>query len=185
MSTLTEKATAVKGVFADAAVNMQNIKNVNAEKLNTAQNDDEKREFEAARKRAETHEKFNAALGDMSEKALNYLSKLSNLDAQLMSEQSREFKKRTIATLEAIAASKRVTDLALDNLLLRLAQKGDAIMTLAQIQREMNHKTTTQAQYFKTFAVLFNFAQYSKAEKALTFQYDAKVLKDLLKAYQA
>lgn len=185
MSTISNKAEAVKGVFVEAALNMQTIKNANAEKLAAATNDDEKREFEAARKRAETHEKYNAALGAMSEKALNYLTRLNfTLDAQLISEQSREFKKRSVSMLEAIAASRRVSELALDNLLLRLAQKGDAMMTLAQIQREMNHKTTTQAQYFKTFAVLFHFAQYSKAEKALTFNYDAKVLKDMLKAYQ-
>lgn len=182
MNTVTDKAVAAKSVFADAAVNMQNIKNVNAEKLTSAQNDDEKREFEQARKRAETHEKFNAALSDMSEKALASLSRY-NVDAQVLSEQSRELKKRSIAILEAVANNKRVDDTALDAMLQRLAAKKDATMTLAQIQREMNHKTTTQAQYFKTCAQFFNFAQYSKSDKALTFNYDSKVLKDLLKQY--
>ncbi|MNN42786.1 hypothetical protein D3C81_1569920 [compost metagenome] len=56
-------------------------------------------------------------------------------------------------------------------------------MTLEQIKREMRHKTTTQAQYFKTCALFFDFATYSKSEKALTFKYDSRVLRDLLKAY--
>lgn len=181
-NTIASKATALKDIFATAAQNRAALKNEAAEKLNAAQNDDEKASFEKARKFNETHETYNARLSDMSEKALAMLSKL-NIDAETLAAQSRELKKRTVAILEALATNSKVEDNALDALLTRLAKKHDAVMTLEQIRREMNHKTTTQAQYFKSCAIFFDFATYSKSNKELSFKYDARVLRDLLKAY--
>lgn len=181
-NTIASKATALKEVFVSATQHRAALKDDAATKLLAAQNDDEKASFEKARKYNETHETYNARLSDMSEKAIAMCAKL-NIDAEKLAAQSRELKKRTVAILEALATNSKVEDNALDALLTRLAKKRDSIMTLEQIRREMNHKTTTQAQYFKTCALFFSFATYSKSEKELSFDYNARVLRDLLKAY--
>lgn len=182
MTTLNAKAEAAKNVFAVAAQAMTSVKTVNAEKIETATDDDAKAEFVRAYKHADTHERFNNALSSMSDKAMNCISKYA-VDAEKLAEQSRELKKRSIAILEALANNKRVDDRALDAVLQRLAAKHDASLNLVQIQREMQHETTTQAQYFKKCAEFFNFAQYSKSDKTMSFNYESKVLKDLLKLY--
>lgn len=181
-NTISTKAASIKDVFSAAATHRQALKDEHAAKLLASQNEDEKASHEKARKFNETHEAYNARLADMSEKALAMCSKL-NINAETLAQQSRELKKRSCAILEALATQSKVEDNALDALLTRLASKKDAVMTLEQIKREMRHSTTTQAQYFKTCALFFDFATYSKSEKALTFNYEARVLRDLLKAY--
>ena len=182
MTNLNKAAVGVKETFATAHAHLSTLKSDIVEKLANVQNDDERAELDKARMRAETHEKFNAALTDMSAQALNYLAKL-DISAEALTQQSRELKKRCIKMIEAIAHSKTIDDRALESIVMRLAQKNDASLTLAQIQREMQHDTTTQAQYFKSCALFFNFASYSKSDKTVTFKYDAKVLKDLIALY--
>lgn len=161
------------------------VKETQAANVLEAANADEKEQFEKARKRAETHEVYNTKLAEMSVEALNYLArKMSFVDAAKLAEQSRELKKRSIKIIEALAHNKSVDDRALDAVLQRLAAKSDITLTLLQIQKEMQHETTTQAQYFKTCAEFFNFANYSKADKTLTFKYDAHVLSELMKIYK-
>lgn len=176
------KIEILKNAFVTFAQNEEVAKNEALMKKEQAQNDEEKREFKKLEQRAATHEKYNVLLSDMSEKALQLAVKLK-IDAQALAAQSRELKKRSIAILEAIANSQRVTDKALDAVLQRLAAKSDKTLTIAQIQREMQHSTATQASYFKTCAAFYNFAQYSKADKSVTFDYDAIVLKSLLALY--
>jgi len=180
--TTVNKIETLKALFASAAQNEAQAKEVAKSKRESATNVEEQNEFLKLEKRAATHEKYNAALSDMSEKALALLSKYK-VDAQALSEQSRELKKRSIAMLEAIAHSKRVDDTALDALLHRLAAKRDASMTLDAIRREMTHKTETQASYFKTCASFFKFAQYSKSDKTVNFDYESAFLKALIALY--
>lgn len=184
---LNQKAVAAQTTFIEAAKMQSEVKEAQAAKILEATNSDEKQEFEKARKRAETHETYNSKLSEMSAQALNYLAtKLKFVDVHaLATVHSRELKKRSIKIIEALAHNKRVDDKALDAVLQRLAYKKDLTLSLAQIQKEMLHETTTQAQYFKTCAEFFQFASYSKASKELTFKYDAFVLVELMKLYNA
>lgn len=172
-----------KNTFAAAAENERAAKEQAIEKIAAAQSDEEKSEFSKVAKRSATHERFNEALANMSEKALAALSKYK-VDASALAQQSRELKKRSIAILEALAHSQRVDDKALDAVLQRLAAKDDHTLTIAQIQREMMHETDTQASYFKNCALFYKFAQYSKADKSLSFDYSAAVLRDLIALYK-
>lgn len=184
-STLNQKATIAHSAFVAAAKMQSDVKEVQAAKVLEATSQDEKAEFEKARKRAETHETYNTKLAEMSVEALNYLArKMSSVSAEKLAEQSRELKKRSIKIIEALAHNKTVDDRALDAVLQRLAAKNDITLSLTQIQKEMQHETTTQAQYFKTCAEFFSFANYSKADKTLTFKYDAHVLAELMKIYK-
>lgn len=184
-ATLNQKAIAAQTSFADAAAMQAQVKEAQAAKVLEASSTDEKEQFEKARKLAETHEIYNTKLAEMSVEALNHLArKMSFVDAAKLAEQSRELKKRSIKIIEALAHSKTVDDRALDAVLQRLAAKSDITLTLLQIQKEMQHETTTQAQYFKTCAEFFNFANYSKADKTMAFKYDAYVLAELMKIYK-
>lgn len=184
-STLNQKATVAHNTFVEAAQLQSSVKEAQAAKILEAQSTDEKAEFEKARKLAETHETYNTKLSEMSVQALNYLAtKLKFVDVHALATlHSRELKKRSIKIIEALAHSKRVDDRALDNVLQRLAAKKDLTLSLQQIQKEMQHETTTQAQYFKTCAEFFHFASYSKSSKELTFKHDAFVLVELMKLY--
>ena len=182
MTTVNAKIDNLKALFADAATNEAKAKDAAKAKRESATNVEEQNEFLKLEKRAATHERFNAALSEMSEKALALIAKYK-IDAKSLSEQSRELKKRSIAILEAIAHDKRCDDRALDALLHRLAAKRDATLTIDSIRREMQHTTETQASYFKTCASFFKFAQYSKADKSVTFDYENVVLKALLALY--
>lgn len=184
-ATLNNKATLAQNAFVTARDMQASIKEDQASKVLAAQSADEKDEFEKNRKRAETHELYNNKLAEMSVQALNYMStKLKFVDAEELATKSRELKKRAIKIIEALAHSKRVDDKALDAVMQRLAEKNDITLTLQQIQKEMLHETTTQAQYFKSCAEFFNFASYSKSDKTLTFKYDAHVLAELMKLYK-
>lgn len=181
---LTNKATVAHTSFVAATEAQRAVKDAQAERMLSTESADERVEFDKARKLAETHELYNSKLAEMSVQALNYFVKnMSFVDADKLAAQSRECKKRAVKVIEALAHSTRVADRALDSVLQRLAAKKDATLNLMQIQREMQHDTTTQAQYFKTFAEIFAFASYSKSDKTLTFKYDSKVLSELMKLY--
>lgn len=180
--TTINKIEVVKNAFAAAAENEQAVKLQAEASMSAAQNEDEKREHEKLYKRAATHERYNSALSNMTEKALQTMLKLK-VDQTALVAQSRELKKRSIAILEALAHNQRVDDRALDSVLQRLASKRDSKLTLTQVQREMQHETTTQAAYFKTCAMFYNFATYNKTDKEIVFNYDAQVLKQLLTIY--
>jgi len=183
MTTTNKAIEALKNAFAAAATNERDVKEQAQARIEVAQNDEERAEHEKQFMRARTHERYNEALSSMSDKALALLTKYK-VDANALASQSRELKKRSIAILEAIAHSQRVKDNALDALLQRIAAKREASLTIAQIQREMQHKTDTQAGYFKTCAVFYNAANYNKDEKKVTFNYDSAVLKALLDIYK-
>lgn len=177
-----KKFEEVKSLFAAAAVNEANAKLEALEKANNAENEEEKKEFLKTAKTSQTHERYNEALSSMSDKALALVARYK-IDAQALANQSRELKKRSIAILEAIAHSKRCDDRALDAVLQRIAAKHDEKLTIAQIQREMNHSTNTQASYFKTCAVFYKFADYHKADQVVVFDYDNAIIKALLNIY--
>ncbi len=181
-TTLNAKATAVKTSFTDAALNFANAKLEALSKVESAQSQEEKNAFAATANTAQTHERYTEALSNMSEKALTLLAKYK-VSADDLSKQSRELKKRSIAILEALATSQHVNDRALDAVLQFIAHKDAASMTLEQVRHEMQHETTTQAQYFKTCAIFFNFATYSKADKMLSFNKENAVFRDLMKIY--
>lgn len=180
--TTINKIEVVKNAFVVAAENEQAVKLQAEEKMTQAQNEDEKREHEKLYMRARTHERYNSALSNMSDKALQALIKLKVSESELAA-QSRELKKRSIAILEAVAHAQRVDDRALDAVLQRLAAKRESKLSIAQIQREMQHQTATQASYFKTCALFYNFATYNKTDKEVVFNYDSQVLKQLLSIY--
>lgn len=182
MTTLTAKAEAAKNVFATAAVNYSTAKAEALSKADSSESQDEKALFAKTAKTALTHERYSEALASMSDKALAVMSKYK-VDPEALSTQSRELKKRSIAILEALANKQHVNDIALDAVLQYIAHKDASAMTLDQVQHQMQHKTTTQAQYFKTCAIFFNFATYSKSEKTINLNKDASVLRDLLAIY--
>lgn len=182
MTTLNAKAESFKSVFASAAVDYSNTKAQAQAQAEQAQNEEERNAFNATAKTADTHSRYTEALSNMSEKALASLSSYK-IDAKTLAEQSRELKKRSIAILEALATKQRVNDRALDAVLQFIVAKDAASMTLEQVRAQMQHETTTQAQYFKTCAIFFNFAQYSKSEKTISFDKNAKVLKELIAIY--
>jgi hypothetical protein len=179
---LAEKVESFKAIFSEAARNQEAIKNEAAQKIEVAENDDAKAASKKAMQRAATHEKYNDALSGMSEKALSILAKYK-VDPAKLSEQSRELKKRSIKILEALASNSKVDDRALDAVLQFIELKKSDVLTLEVVRRQMDHETTTQAQYFKTCAIFFGFATYSKSEKELTLKKDNNVLADLLKIY--
>ena len=179
---MTKAIDALKNVFTVAANEHESVKNEALQKLETVEAQEERDALVKTAKRAKTHEVYTQALADMSDKALALLH-AHKLDAAALAAQSRECKKRSIAMLEAVAHSTRVRDKALDALLQRLAAKSDSSLTIAQIQREMQHETTTQASYFKTFAAFFKFAQYSASDKKVTFDYSNAFLKALIEVY--
>lgn len=184
MTTVNVKAQTNKEAFVEAAqvyaqTKLQALTNVEA-----AQSDEEKATFAATAKTASTHERYSEALANMSEKALASLNKYK-VDASALATQSRELKKRSIAILEALASKQKVNDRALDAVLQYIVAKDAASMTLLQVQNQMQHETTTQAQYFKTCAIFFNFANYSKSEKTINFNKDAIVLRELIAIYSA
>lgn len=176
------KAEASKTVFVEAANAFAQTKEQALAKVEQATTQEDKLSFAKTAKTAQTHERYNEALASMSEKALASLSKYK-IDADALSKQARELKKRSIAILEALANNSKVNDRALDAVLQFIVAKDAASMTLEQVRHEMSHETLTQAQYFKTCALFFNFAQYSKAEKSISFNKDAAVLRDLIKIY--
>lgn len=179
---LAEKVESFKSLFSEAARTQEAIKNEAAAKIEVAENDDAKLAHKKSMQRAATHELYNDKLSGMSEKALAVLAKYK-VDPKALSEQSRELKKRSIKILEALASSQKVDDRALDAVLQFIESKKSDVLTLEVIRRQMDHETTTQAQYFKTCAIFFGFATYSKSEKELTLRKDNKVLADLLKIY--
>jgi sugar-specific transcriptional regulator TrmB len=184
---MTTKIEAVKTVFATAAQAQAEIKTQAEAQMNAARevdNSAEAQAFKAQFQRAATHEKFNAALSSMSDKAVQVMNRYK-IDAEALSNQSRELKKRSIAILEAIATNSFVQDKALDAVLNVLAAKKSEKLTISTIQNEMQHDTDTQASYFKRCAVFFKFAQYSASDKAVVFNYDAAVLRDLMNIYTA
>lgn len=182
MTTINAKAAAAKEVFAAASVAYATTKSEALAKVESAESSEEKLAFAATAKTANTHERYSEALSNMSEKALAALSKYK-VDAAALATQSRELKKRSIAILEAIANNQKVNDRALDAVLQYIVAKDAASMTLEQVRAQMQHETTTQAQYFKTCAIFFNFAQYSKSEKTINFNKESTVLKALISIY--
>jgi hypothetical protein len=182
MTTLNAKAQANKDVFVEAAVKYAQTKEQAQQNAERAENETERATFAETAKTASTHERYSNALASMSEKALAVLNKYK-VDAAELATQSRELKKRSIKILEALANNKRVDDRALDAVLQYIVAKDAVSMTLDQVQHQMNHETLTQAQYFKTCAVFFNFATYSKSEKLIVLNKDAAVLRDLIKLY--
>lgn len=182
MTTTNVKAESNKTVFAAAAAEFAQTKLQALTNVEQAQSDEEKVAFSATAKTASTHERYTEALANMSEKALASLSKYK-VDAAALAAQSRELKKRSIAILEALATKQRVNDRALDAVLQYIVAKDAASMTLEQVRAQMQHETTTQAQYFKTCAIFFNFANYSKSEKTINFNKDAIVLRELIAIY--
>jgi hypothetical protein len=181
-STLSAKALSFKEVFDTAATSYAATKNEALQRVEVAETEEDKMLNAATAKRADTHERYTNALSSMSDKALSILSKYK-VDAEALASQSRELKKRSVAILEALANNQKVNDRALDAVLQYIVSKNAASMTLLQVQHEMQHETTTQAQYFKTCAIFFKFATYSKSEKKIDLNSDAAVLRDLLKIY--
>lgn len=182
MSTINTKAVANKEAFLNVAQEFTATKVQALSQVEQAQNDEERAAFAATAKTASTHERYTEALSNMSEKALASLNKYK-IDASELAKQSRELKKRSIAILEALANKQRVNDRALDAVLQYIVAKDAASMSLMQVQNQMQHETTTQAQYFKTCAMFFNFATYSKSEKTINFNKDAIVLRELIAIY--
>lgn len=182
MTAINVKAVANKELFTTAAQEYAQTKTQAQLAAEQAQSDEEKATFNATAKTASTHERYSEALANMSEKALASLNKYK-VDASALAIQSRELKKRSIAILEALANKTRVNDRALDAVLQYIVAKDAASMTLLQVQNQMQHETTTQAQYFKTCAMFFNFANYSKSEKTINFNKDAIVLRELIAIY--
>lgn len=179
---MATKIELFKAALIEAAQNESVVKEQAKAMLESAENDADKIENKKVMQRAATHERYNEALAGMSEKALQQAVKYK-VDAQAIANQSRELKKRSIAILEALATESRCNDRALDAILQRLAAKRDDKLTVSQIQREMQHKTNTQAGYFKTCAVFYNIASYSKADQTVVFNYDSAMMKALLAIY--
>lgn len=183
---MSKKIEVVRAIFTAAAVKFDALHIDAVAKLNAA--------VEASASEAEINAlkkvcSNNATLRDsctkcskMSDNAVQVLID-QKIDAQAMTEQSREFMKRAVFMFEALALKSAVDERAFDALLQRLASKRDAALSKVQIQREMQHKTTTQAGYFCTFAEFFKFAQFNKASEKLEFNYDAHYLSELLKIY--
>lgn len=182
MTTINVKAEANKELFVTAAANFAQTKLQALTQVESAQSDEEKASFKSAAKTAQTHERYSEALSKMSEKALASLSKYK-INAEELATQSRELKKRSIAILEALATKQRVQDRALDAVLQYIVAKDAAAMSLEAVRAQMMHETTTQAQYFKTCAIFFHFATYSKSDKVINFKKDATVLKELIAIY--
>lgn len=182
MTTVNLKAQANKELFVTAAAEYAQTKTQAQLAAEQAQSDEERATFNSTAKTASTHERYTEALSNMSDKALQSLNKYK-INASELAAQSRELKKRSIAILEALVNKTRVNDRALDAVLQYIVAKDAAAMTLEQVRSQMQHETTTQAQYFKTCAMFFHFATYSKSEKTINFNKDALVLRELIALY--
>lgn len=179
----TKAIEKTRAIFVSAADKFATVA-LEAETKLKAENlsDEEKKALKDTASENRTHEKFCAILAKQNDDVIALLN-AQKIDAQALALSSRELKKRACFMLQALVSKRAVDERAFDSVLLRLAAKRDASLTIDQIQREMQHKTATQASYFKTFAEFFNFATYNKSEKRVTFNYDSYFLSELIKVY--
>jgi hypothetical protein len=177
----TKKIEAAKIVFAAAAEKFAALSNSAVLQLETCA-ESESAAIKKIVSANATHSKYCAVIAAQSDAVFQLmLDQKVSLDALATS--SRELKKRAVLMLQALASKRAVDDRAFDSVLLRLASKRESKLTVSQMQHEMQHKTDTQASYFKTFCEFFNFATYNKSEKVVTFNYDAYYLSELIKVY--
>lgn len=182
---MSTKIEAAKNVFVEAANKFAAVALEAENKLKSDElSAEEQKALKDTRDENNTHAKYCAIIAKQSDEVFKVLlSQKVNLQALALS--SRELKKRAVFMLQALVSKRAVDDRAFDSVMLRLASKREASLTIEQLQREMQHKTATQASYFKTFAEFFNFATYNKSEKKVTFNYDAYFLSELVNVYSA
>lgn len=182
---MSKKIEAAKTVFVEAAAKFASVA-VEAEQKLKADNlsAEEIKALNDTVKENRTHEKYCAIIAKQSDDVFSVLLE-QKVDLQALALSSRELKKRAVYMLQALVTKRAVDDRAFDSVLIRLAAKRESALTIDQLQREMQHKTATQANYFKTFAEFFKFATYSKSEKKVSFNYDAYFLSELVNAYSA
>lgn len=180
MSKMTVKS--VRAVFVAAAEKFAAMSEEAKVKFEAAATAEEKKAHKDTMQENATHAKYCDILAKQSDEVIALLI-AQQVDAEALANASRELKKRAVFMLQALVSKRKVDDRAFDSVLLRLAAKRDAKLSIAQIQREMQHSTATQANYFKTFCEFFKFATYSKSEKEVTFNYDSFFLAELVKVY--
>lgn len=180
MSKVTVKS--VRELFVAAAEKFAAVSAEAKSKLEVATSAEEQKAHKDTMQENATHAKYCDSIAKQSDEVLALLI-AQKVDCEALANASRELKKRAVFMLQALVSARPVDDRAFDSVLLRIASKRDGKLSIAQIQREMQHSTATQANYFKTFCEFFKFATYSKSEKEVTFNYDAFFLSELVKVY--
>ncbi|SUE95765.1 Uncharacterised protein [Ectopseudomonas mendocina] len=180
MSKVTVKSA--RAVFANAAEKFAAMSAEAKVKLDAATTPEEQKAHKDTMQENATHAKYCESIAKQSDEVIALLI-AQQVDCEALANGSRELKKRAVFMLQALVSGRKVDDRAFDSVLLRLAAKRDSKLSIQQIQREMQHSTATQANYFKTFCEFFKFATYSKSEKEVSFQYDSFFLAELVKVY--
>ena len=129
-----------------------------------------------------THGAYGARVAGMTDAGLKVAASYG-LTADVINAASREAKKRLIAICEGIAVNAKPRDNAADAALAYLfANDGKAEpFTLDSVCKQMNHETTTQAGYMRTFLALLGAARKEKG--AFVMVWDAPVVNALRAIY--
>lgn len=129
-----------------------------------------------------THGAYGARVAGMTDAALKIAASYG-LTAEVINAASREAKKRLIAICEGIATNAKPRDNAADAALAYLfANDGKAeSFTLENVRKQMNHETTAQAGYMRTFLSLLGAARKEKG--AFVMVWDAPVVNALRAIY--
>lgn len=184
MSTNSKAPKATKAVESLRA-NMQALAtthvNASTEHAALAEQSGDRDEAKKAKYHA-THGVYGARVAGMTDAALKVAASYG-LTADTINASSREAKKRLIAICEGIAVNAKPRDNAADAALAYLfSQDGnEEAFTLARVQKEMNHETTTQAGYMRTFLCLLGAARKEKGSFVMVW--DAPVVNALRAIY--
>lgn len=129
-----------------------------------------------------THGAYGARVAGMTDAAIK-VALSYGLTADTINAASREAKKRLIAICEGIAINAKPRDNAADAALAYLfANDGKTeAFTLDNVKKQMNHETTAQAGYMRTFLGLLGAARKEKG--AFVMVWDAPVVNALRAIY--
>lgn len=132
--------------------------------------------------RMTTHATYNELLTTLSQSALKYVVTLASQDIVSVCAESRELKKRLIDTVSAICDSTKMRADSASAFALFAAKSEQNTFRITEIQKEMQHDTTTQASYFVRFLVMFDAATYNKDDKTVTIKREHKLVSDAIAA---
>lgn len=138
----------------------------------------------AAAKRAastlKAHAHYSEALSKLDDAAIAYALTLRADAADVLCAASREAKKRAVDVLNAIAHKRTMRADTRAAFALFAAKSERDAFRVSEVQREMQHDTTTQALYLTRFLCMFDAAQYDSEAKTITVKRDSALMRDAL-----
>lgn len=140
-----------------------------------------------AMQRHNTHAIYDTRVAALDDSALKVAHQL-DIKPEVIATQSREFKKRLVICMNAVASGTRVSaDRPIDALMQFLVAKDRTDFTLREFQREARHETKTQAGYAKRFfTVLGCVESYDRTTGTVQMSADRDtIFNRLLRVYRS